>query len=458
MTAFALCLLLAGPLLAEWEPDFRMTYSQPGLEPQTFANRWLAASNGVVHVVWGDGRGVSGDVFYKRSPDGGATWDADFDVVEDSEYSQQCAVAAHGQNVHMVWDGNRDENEEIYIRSSADGGSSWSGTTRLTVDDAISKLPTVACWGEHIHVAWWDGRSPGGGSIYFKTSSDNGASWTGDALLTDPVDGGAVALAVDDSMVHAVWADFREMGFRIYYKRSFDHGATWTADAPLSAETGMFPSISVSGMDVHAAWQDYAGETWYRGSTDGGETWSGDQLLTVQDGYSSDLPSVFSSGPLVHLVWAENSYDQSGPELAYRLSRDHGTTWGGELRLTTAEHFSNLPQLAADGDGLHVSWWDARDTFPEIYYKRNPDGNVPGVAEGRSARPGAWASLLRPNPVLSYARVPGHEAEPFVVLDAAGRPVQECSGDRVGAGLPAGVYLLRSANGGLGPVRFVKLQ
>jgi hypothetical protein len=47
-------------------------------------------------VVWCDGRGVSGDVFYKRSLDAGATWEADFDVVEDSEYSQTSAVAAHG--------------------------------------------------------------------------------------------------------------------------------------------------------------------------------------------------------------------------------------------------------------------------------------------------------------------------------------------------------------------------
>ena len=82
MTAFALFLLLAGPLLAAWEPDFRMTNSLPGQEPSSFANRWLAASGGVVHVVWCDSRGGAMDVFYKRSQDAGATWDADVDLAD----------------------------------------------------------------------------------------------------------------------------------------------------------------------------------------------------------------------------------------------------------------------------------------------------------------------------------------------------------------------------------------
>ena len=456
MTAFALFLLLAGPLLAAWEPDFRMTNSLPGQEPSSFANRWLAASGGVVHVVWCDSRGGAMDVFYKRSQDAGATWDADVDLADDPEWSQLCAVDASGQNVHVVWDGDRDVNEEIYVRSSSDGGSSWSGTTRLTVDDAISKTPCVACWQNHVYVTWIDGRTSNGSQVFIKMSSDNGATWTDDAELTDPEIGISAVIAVDDSMVHAVWADFREMTYKVYYKRSFDHGATWSADAALSSDVGMFPSISVSGMDVHTVWTNIENELVYRGSTDGGATWSGEQQLSV-NADASAFGSVVSSGPLVHVVWQEDRY-ASESELAYRLSLDHGATWGDEVRLTDAWGISTYPSLAADGDGVHVSWLDARDTLTEIYYKRNPNGNVPGVAEGRITRPGMRVSLLRPNPVASFARVPGHEAESFVVFDATGRPVQQCSGGRVGAGLAGGVYLLRSTDGGLGPVRFVKLQ
>jgi hypothetical protein len=455
MTALALFLLLAGPLPAAWEPDFRMTHSLPGQEPSIRANRWLAASGEVLHAVWCDGRGGNMDVFYKRSQDAGTTWDADVDLADDPESSQCCAVAASGQNVHVVWDGNRDGNEEIYIRSSSDGGSSWSGTTRLTVDDAISKMPCVACWQNHVYVTWLDGRTPSGSQVFIKMSSDNGATWTDDTQFTDPEISARAVIAVDDSMVHAVWSDFREMTFNVYYKRSFDHGATWSADASLSNNLGILPSISVSGMNVHVVWTNIENELVYLGSTDGGAMWRGEEQLSV-DADASTCGSVVSSGPLVHVVWQEDRY-ASESELAYRLSRDNGATWGSEVRLTEAEGISTYPSLAADGDGVHVSWLDARDTLNEIYYKRNPNGNG-SVAEGRTARMGTRASLLRPNPVASFARVPGHEDESFVVFDATGRPVQQCSGGRVGAGLAAGVYLLRSTDGGIGPVRFVKPQ
>jgi hypothetical protein len=455
MTAFALFLLLAGPLPAAWEPDFRMTHSLPGQEPSSMANRWLAASGGVLHVVWCDSSGGDMDVFYKRSQDGGATWDADVDLADDHESSQWCAVAASGRNVHVVWDGDRDGNQEIYIRSSSDGGSTWSGTTRLTVDDSISKLPCVACWQNHVYVTWLDGRTPSRSQVFIKMSSDNGATWTDDAEFTDPEIGARAVIAVDDSMVHAVWSDFREMTFNVFYKRSFDHGATWSADASLSSDMGVLPSISVSGMDVHVVWTTIENELVYLRSTDGGTMWGGDAQLSM-DADASTCGSVVSSGPLVHVVWQENRY-ASESELAYRLSRDHGNNWGSEVRLTEAEGASTFPSLAADGDAVHVSWLDARDTLNEVYYKRNPNGNG-GVAEGRTERTGTPASPLRPNPVARSTRVVGHEDESFVVFDATGRPVQQCSGGRVGAGLAAGVYLLRSTDGEFGPVRFVKLQ
>jgi len=448
-----LCLVLCGPLAAAWEPDFRLTNSQPGLGPYSFANRWLAASAGVVHVAWCDGRGENGDVFYKRSTDAGATWQADFDVVADSEYSQTCAIAAHGQNVHLVWDGDRSGFEDIYARSSHDAGAGWGGTAQLMNDPAISRTPSIACWENYAYIVWPDNVDPGEEGIYFSMSTDAGATWTAAARFADRwIQIGSV-IAVEDSMVHAVWMDFRDMTYRVYYKRSFDHGATWTTDEALSSGSGLFASASVTGMNVHVVWTNIENELVYVHSTDGGASWGTEQQLSVADEFPSTFASVASSGPLVHVVWQENRYGGES-EVAYRLSRDGGATWQDEVRLTEAGGQSDFPQVAADGNAVHVTWWDTREGEPELYYKRNPDGNVPGVAEGRVGRPQP-AIALAPNPFAGCAQVPGRAAERFVVFDAAGRPVQQCSGSRVGAGLAAGVYVLRGARSGM--ARFVKL-
>jgi hypothetical protein len=55
--------------------------------------------------------------------------------------------------------------------------------------------------------------------------------------------------------------------------------------------------------------------------------------------------------------------------------------------------------------------------------------------------------LVQPNPFTSFARVPGHETEVFVLSDVTGRQVAVCKGDRVGEGLRPGVYFLSPAKG-----------
>jgi len=75
--------------------------------------------------------------------------------------------------------------------------------------------------------------------------------------------------------------------------------------------------------------------------------------------------------------------------------------------------------------------------------KSDANGNVVGIEEPwtrNAANP--TRLLVQPNPFASFARVPGHEADVFALLDVTGRQVATCRGDRVGEGLRPGVYFL----------------
>jgi len=63
-----------------------------------------------------------------------------------------------------------------------------------------------------------------------------------------------------------------------------------------------------------------------------------------------------------------------------------------------------------------------------------------------------------PNPFTSFASVPGHLADRFALYDVSGRRVGTYRGDRIGEGLRAGVYFLRTLEGKAGPVRIVKVR
>jgi len=100
-----------------WKPDLRLTYAQ------VFASfPSIAISDNVIHVVWSDGRdGDYFEIYYKRSTDGGSSWDADLRLTNDSAESEFASVAFSGSAVHTVWSDNRDGNYEIYYKNNPHG-------------------------------------------------------------------------------------------------------------------------------------------------------------------------------------------------------------------------------------------------------------------------------------------------------------------------------------------------
>jgi hypothetical protein len=118
----------------------------------------LAVSSPTVHVVWHDYRDGNWEIYYKRSPNGGISWETDTrmtDAIGDSDYP---SVAVSGSVVHVVWYDSRDGNYEIYYKRSTDGGINWEADTRLTNYDGESDHPSVAVSGSVVHVVWRDKR------------------------------------------------------------------------------------------------------------------------------------------------------------------------------------------------------------------------------------------------------------------------------------------------------------
>jgi hypothetical protein len=110
---------------------------------------------------------------------------------------------------------------------------------------------------------------------------------------------------------------------------------------------------------------------------------------------------------------------------------------------------------------VHVIWTDQRDGHKAIYYKRNLTGNS-GVSQsplGGLNPLSSKASLsVVPNPFSSFATLPGHDKETFTLYDVSGRKVGTYRGDRIAAGLSAGVYFLMPESWDAKPVRIVKLR
>jgi hypothetical protein len=309
----------------------------------------------------------------------------------------------------------------------------------------------------------WEDRRDGNREVYHKRSTDAGATWSPDARLTNDVaTSGYPSVALVDSLVHVVWYDFRDTNWEIYYKRSTDSGATWGGDTRLTTDAGTSwtPSVAATGTKVHMVWQDSRDgnrEIYYKRSTDSGATWGSDVRLTASLD-SSWAPSVTSSGSNVHIVWWDRR--DGNREIYYKRSTDEGTTWEADLRLTSDPAGSSTPSVAVSGMIVHVLWADLRPGNSEIFYKRNPTGNPSGIETGSEPGKETREPSLKvfPNPFTSFARISGREQEDFALYDVSGRQVGTYKGSRVGEGLSPGVYFLKPVDGDSKPLRIVKVR
>lgn len=451
-------------LHAQWESDVRLGLGNTNAYT-SFNNAWsIAAKGDTVHAVWFDTRHVrpNYEIYYRRSQDGGANWEPETRLTNDTCYSGYSSVAVSGQNVHIVWFDNRSGNEDIYYKRSTDAGTTWGPDTQLTTSPVIQDFPSVAVWWSDIHVVFSDERN-GNWEIYYMRSTDGGDTWEPETRLTDdPAWSCGACIAVNGQNVHLVWSDDRALSayFDVYYKRSTDGGTTWGPDTRLTYDfSGYTPCVALSRSNVYVVWQDERDgnyEIYFKRSTNNGIDWEPDVRLT-NDPAISYIPSMAASDSNVHIAW----YDYQSSILAeiyYKRSTDNGITWEPDLRLTNDSLRSWWPTIAVGDSAVHIVWTDDRPGYYNVYYKRNPTGNPSVITENAVKDLTQPTLVATPNPFVSFARVLDHEKELFIVYDVSGKQTSICRGNRIGENLAAGVYFITNLSKNITRIRVVKIK
>jgi len=269
-------------------------------------------------------------------------------------------------------------------------------------------------------------------SFVVSYSRDGGKTWT--RCNPTPASAGFChALAVAPSQTNVIYAGGEVTGAAAVYV-STDLGSTWTKTA--AAPTDTVFSLEVDPTDaarVLAATPDGAFLT-----TNSGATWT--------NLHGGNLHAVLTYPGCPDTLLA-------GGFAGVAISTDGGNSWnqmnaGLDGRAVTALAFAEHggTYLIAGTPGGSCYAWQFESGIAE---RRWTGDDGPGTA--RSLR--TW-----PNPFISYCRVVGHERDQFTIFDHSGRQVGMANGDRIGAGLTAGVYFVRGIESNAAPVRIVKTR
>jgi hypothetical protein len=351
-----------------WNATKRLTYNS-GYSQAPVIN---INSNNHIHVVWTDDTPGNGEVYHKRSTNGGTTWTTKR-LTYNSGYTHTADIALDSSNhLHVVWDDDSSGNWEIYYKKSTNGGTTWT-TKRLTYNSGISNYPTIAIdSSNHIHVVW-DDRTPGNREIYHKRSTDEGATWTTKRLTHNSGDSNSPDIAIDSSNhIHVVWYDWTPGINEIYYKKSTNGGAIWTTKRmTYNPGNSAHPEIAIDSSDhIHVVWYDYSPGNWeifHKKSIDGGKSWS-KKRLTYNSGWSTFPDIATDSDDHIHVVW-KNGTALDG-EIYYKRSTNGGSNWTTK-RLTFNSGNSTIPTITVGSNGhIHVVWRDYTPGNQEIFYKK----------------------------------------------------------------------------------------
>jgi len=293
-----------------------------------------------------------------------------------ASYYPAVAVDSSG-NVYVVWQDDTLGNFEIYHKNSTDGGTTWTQSKRLSTTSGGSAYPTIAVDASGDLHAFWHDDTPGNSEIYYRKSSDGGATWSTSKRLTWTPGGSFGPVTVFDSQgnFHMVWYDETPANHEIYYTKSTDGGITWSTSKRLTWTSGgsYLPVIAVDSSDnLHVVWSDETpgnAEIYYVNSPDGGTTWATSKRLTWNAGASVYPAIAVDSLGNPHVVWHDNTSGDS--EVYYKSSPDGGASWTTSKRLTMTSGGSYVPAIAVDSsDNLHLVWMDTAPGNLEIYYMK----------------------------------------------------------------------------------------
>jgi hypothetical protein len=202
---------------------------------------------------------------------------------------------------------------EIYFKTSHDNGVTWSRGISFT-DNTINDLhPAITQLYNGTIMILWQNAFSGNDDIWYKATTD-GINWSNATQLTNhPSKDTAPAVAqMKDGKIWLTWCSDRNGNSDIFYK--VYNGASWSSDTLLipasSIDSDVQPAI-VQAIDgnilIFWVWDNYYDlDIYYTNSTNNGMTWS-TKTPFVASSYEDEWPAaVRTQDTRIWVAWMSN--------------------------------------------------------------------------------------------------------------------------------------------------------
>ncbi|MGI0027675.1 MAG: hypothetical protein ACREAD_07530, partial [Nitrosopumilaceae archaeon] len=277
------------------------------------------------------------------------------------------------------------------LRSVEAVSPGFSTPVNISTNHGDSILPQMIVSGNDVYVVWND-NSTGKYGILITKSTDGGMTFGTPVDISRNIgSSGSPQFAVSGNDVYVVWQAKTTGKYQIIFAKSTDGGTTFSTPANISTNSGdsSYPKIAASGNNVYITWsltttnKDY--DTYFTKSADKGATFSVPVNISNNLG-DSGVPQIAASGNDVYVTWENNGLGNF--EVFVVKSTDNGNTLASPVNISKDTTPSGAPQIAASGNNVYVSWMDSTSGNYDIFVAKSTDaGSTFGAPVNVSVTP-----------------------------------------------------------------------
>ncbi|MGA1819385.1 MAG: hypothetical protein ACMUHU_00085 [Thermoplasmatota archaeon] len=342
--------------------------------------------DGTVVVVWGDDRDGRSMIYSTVSTDRGSSYSTNKKVSDHflgTQMNPDIDISPGG-NIAVVWEDTRDRTGYPQIYGSVDRGSGFQTAVRISdvTTTYMCIAPAVAFpEDQRVHVTWSDDRV-WDEDIYLASSYDGGSTFDESIRISkDPTgsDQNEPDIAANSTDILIVWKDPRSTSSDIYMARSSDLGVTFSIDTCLHPN-----STSGHQYSPRIALDDEGNSTITWTSSPGVSDYKSDIMMTrlysngtldraytvnepVQGSTQEDPAVAVGRGGLGYFVWTDNRREGQVDIFFTRTTQSGEEGFGPSLEDGQVD-----PEMGGVGDtyNFKVTYYDVENDPPGAGYPK----------------------------------------------------------------------------------------
>ena len=214
-----------------------------------------------------------------------------------------------------------------------------------------------------VYIFWMD-LTLGNDDIYFKKSTDGGASFGETINLSNSFNTHSTlpSLTLLNENVYTAWTEGPFNDGEVYYRRSTDGGASFDETVNLSNDTrdSVRPELRVSAPNLFIVWQNQAvkgDDIYFKGSSDGGASFGDTINISNNKGNSMEPEFSVTNASNIFIVWQNQASNSKTNDILLKNSTDGGASFGDAINLSSTIGNSTEPDIASSNDGEVFAVW-----------------------------------------------------------------------------------------------------